>query len=63
MNEGREQLYGTQMADVRDGVAVPWPIEAPDAVDRRRALVGLEPLGEYIASFGKRNPTSTTEDS
>ncbi len=63
MNEGREQVYGTQMADVRDGVGVPWPIEDPDAVDRRRSSVGLEPLAQYAASFGEPRPSGGVLDS
>jgi len=51
MNEGREQLYGTQLADVRHGVAVPWPVEDPEQLDARRAAVGLEPFAEYAAQL------------
>jgi hypothetical protein len=47
MNEGREQLYGTQIADVEDGRAVPWPVESPDQLDERRERIGLEPFAEY----------------
>lgn len=50
-NEGREQLYGTQIADVRDGTVVPWPVEDPERLDARRAAVGLEPFAEYAARF------------
>lgn len=53
MNEGREQLYGTQMADVSGGIGIPWPIENASSLDSRRASVGLEPFAEYAASFGK----------
>lgn len=63
MNEGREQLYGTQMFDFRDGVGIPWPIEDVDAVDRRRASVGLEPLAEYAASFSSPLSHEGTTDS
>ena len=51
MNEGREQRYGTQLADVRDGMVVPWPVEDPDQLDARRAAVGLEPFFEYVAQW------------
>jgi Family of unknown function (DUF6624) len=51
MNEGREQLYGTQIGGVRDGVVTPWPIENPDDIDLRRASVGLEPFDEYAARW------------
>ena len=53
MNEGREQLYGTQMRIV-NGSAVPWPIEAGEVLDQRREQVGLEPLSEYVADFQQR---------
>ncbi len=52
MNEGREQLYGTQLADMRDGVVVPWSVENPDELDARRTEVGLEPFSEYVAQWG-----------
>lgn len=52
MNEGREQVYGTQMAGMADGSPYPWPIESADQVDQRRREVGLEPLADYIAGFG-----------
>lgn len=52
MNEGREQLYGTQMAGTENGRPYPWPIQAPDQVDQRRSAVGLEPLDDYINGFG-----------
>jgi hypothetical protein len=46
VNEGRTQVYGTQVAGVRDGAPLRWPCEDPDEVDQRRAGVGLPPLGE-----------------
>jgi Family of unknown function (DUF6624) len=51
MNEGRPQLYGTQIADVRDGHAVPWPVESPELLDERRARMGLEPFAEYASHW------------
>lgn len=44
VNEGREQVYGTQIAGVRDGAPVPWPCADPDRLNERRAEVGLEPF-------------------
>lgn len=49
VNDGRQQVYGTQIADVRDGAPLPWPCENPDRVDELRAEVGIEPFDEYIA--------------
>ncbi len=51
MNEGREQVYGTQIADVRDGNGVPWPVEDPANLDARRAAVGLSPFAEYCRNW------------
>ncbi|MFK0258009.1 DUF6624 domain-containing protein [Streptomyces sp. NPDC090445] len=49
VNEGREQVYGTQIAGVRDGAPVPWPCEEPGRMDERRAEVGIEPFTAYVA--------------
>ena len=51
MNEGRPQMYGTQVAAMEDGEAVPWPIEEPDRVDERRMSVGLPALREYLGHW------------
>ncbi|MGK5640356.1 DUF6624 domain-containing protein [Streptomyces sp. URMC 126] len=51
VNEGREQVYGTQIAGVRDGAPVPWPCEDPERMDERRAEVGIEPFAVYVAKF------------
>lgn len=44
--EGRPQWYGTKFEPIGDTLQ-PYPIEAPDEVDDRRAAVGLEPLAQY----------------
>ncbi|MFD7641457.1 DUF6624 domain-containing protein [Kitasatospora sp. NPDC059795] len=51
VNEGRKQVYGTQIAGVRDGAPVPWPCEDPERMDERRAEVGIPPFAEYVARF------------
>ncbi|MEU6056570.1 DUF6624 domain-containing protein [Streptomyces sp. NPDC047097] len=51
VNEGREQVYGTQIADVRDGSPVRWPCEEPERLDQLRAEVGIEPFEVYVARF------------
>ncbi len=51
VNEGREQVFGTQMRGDTDRRAVPWPIEDPGHVDERRAVAGLEPLADYRRQF------------
>ncbi|MET9866378.1 DUF6624 domain-containing protein [Streptomyces sp. NPDC006386] len=52
VNEGREQIYGTQIAGMReDGSPVPWPCAEPERVDELRAGVGIEPFEEYVARW------------
>ncbi|MFJ2744402.1 DUF6624 domain-containing protein [Streptomyces sp. NPDC087440] len=51
VNEGRKQVYGTQIAGVKDGAPVPWPCEEPERMDALRADVGIEPFAEYVAQF------------
>ena len=45
------QRYGTQGFCMGKGLWRPLPIEQPEKVDERRAMVGLPPLREYIESF------------
>ncbi|MFF3783031.1 DUF6624 domain-containing protein [Streptomyces sp. NPDC001933] len=51
VNEGRKQVYGTQIAGVTGGAPVPWPCEEPERMDELRAEVGIEPFDEYVAKF------------
>jgi len=51
VNEGRKQIYGTQIAGVKDGAPVPWPCEEPERMDELRAEAGIEPFDEYVAKF------------
>ncbi|MEU6918302.1 DUF6624 domain-containing protein [Streptomyces olindensis] len=52
VNEGRKQIYGTQIAGVRgDGSPIPWPCAEPERVDQLRASVGIEPFDEYVARY------------
>ena len=44
--EGRPQRYGTQ-GRCADGVWTPQDIEDPENVDKRRASLGMEPIGEH----------------
>ncbi|GGQ83084.1 DUF6624 domain-containing protein [Couchioplanes azureus] len=48
VNEGRRQIYGTQIAGVVDGAPVPWPCEDPEGMDERRAEVGLDPFLVHV---------------
>ncbi|MFJ9411418.1 DUF6624 domain-containing protein [Streptomyces sp. NPDC101393] len=52
-NEGRKQIYGTQIAGVKDGAPVPWPCEEPERMDELRAEVGIEPFDAYVAKFAR----------
>jgi len=45
--DGKPQLYGTQFRIVA-GALVPYPIEEPDQLDRRRAEAGLMPMEDYV---------------
>ena len=47
VNSGHRQVYGTQIAGVRDGEPVPWPCEEPDRMDELRAGVGIEPFAVH----------------
>ncbi|MGW1892535.1 DUF6624 domain-containing protein [Streptomyces sp. NPDC002004] len=51
VNEGRKQIYGTQIAGVKDGAPVPWPCEEPERMDELRAEVGIEPFDQYVSKF------------
>jgi hypothetical protein len=54
VNEGRKQVFGTQIMGVEDGVPVPRPIEDRERLDERRTEVGLEPFDQYTGRFAKR---------
>ncbi|GAA2789795.1 hypothetical protein GCM10010441_13700 [Kitasatospora paracochleata] len=51
VNEGQKQIYGTQIAGVREGSPIPWPCEDPEHMDERREEVGIPPFSEYVAQF------------
>ncbi|MFB8242853.1 DUF6624 domain-containing protein [Kitasatospora purpeofusca] len=51
VNEGQKQIYGTQIAGVKDGSPIPWPCEDPERMDERREEVGIPPFAEYVARF------------
>jgi hypothetical protein len=53
MNDGRDQLFGSQLVLDRDGALVPWPVDDPVAVDRRRARLGLPPFAEHAAAMAR----------
>jgi len=51
VNEGRPQVFGTQMRPDENEMPVPKPIEDPERLDERRAQVGLEPFDQYLREF------------
>ncbi|MEV7936948.1 MULTISPECIES: DUF6624 domain-containing protein [unclassified Kitasatospora] len=53
VNEGQKQIYGTQIAGVKDGSPIPWPCEDPEHMDERRAEVGIPAFAEYVAQFSQ----------
>jgi hypothetical protein len=55
--EGRPQVYGTQVGDMRDGRPIPWPIKDIESVDVRRLAAGLEPLEDYLRAFASPRPS------
>jgi hypothetical protein len=48
VEEGRKQIYGTEVTQGPDGIPRLYPLEDPESVDERRKLVGLPPLEEYL---------------
>lgn len=57
VNKGEAQLYGTQL-NIINGlyVAKPYKDGNEDAVNVKRAEVGLPPLADYITDVTKLNP-------
>jgi hypothetical protein len=51
MNDGREQLYGSQFVVDDDGELIPWHLDDPVKVDRRRQRLGLPPFAEHHAEM------------
>lgn len=52
LREGKKQIYGSQIHMEPNGEAWVSILEDPDNVDKRRAEVGLQPLGEYVQMWG-----------
>src|SRR6185503_4667422 len=50
VQNGRKQLYGTQLRRSANGSLEPLPIEDPKHVDLRRDAAGLPPLGQALCS-------------
>lgn len=50
-NQGKPQIYGTQVKRVTGGKLVPLPIEDEKNVDKRRFEVGLGTMDSYMKGF------------
>lgn len=48
LNAGLPQRYGTQFSGIKDGELVPYNIEDPENVNKRRSVIGLMPLEMYV---------------
>ncbi len=51
MNDGLDQLYGSQFVIGEHGELEPWPVDDPGAVDARRVRLGLSPFAEHAATM------------
>ena len=52
IGEGKKQIYGSQIGmDQKTHTYFVLPLEDPDNVDKRRAVVGLHPLAEYVSHW------------
>lgn len=52
IRQGRKQIFGSQLKKYDAGSLYQIrPLEDPENVDKRRAVVGLEPLQEYVAQW------------
>jgi hypothetical protein len=54
MHAGQPQRYGSQFVLDDGGALVAWPLDDPDAVDARRARLGLPPMGEHAEAMARR---------
>lgn len=53
LRQGRRQTYGSQISrDEETGAFYVSPLDDPDNVDERRAMVGLQPLQDYVSRWG-----------
>lgn len=52
LKQGKEQLYGSQVSwNLASGEYYVLPLADPDNVDKRRAMVGLQPLADYLSNW------------
>lgn len=48
MNEGREQLFGSQTFQAADGISYVWPVARMETLTQRRDSLGLPPMEDYM---------------
>jgi hypothetical protein len=51
MNDGRDQLHGSQFIVSATGDIEPWPVDDVAAVDTRRARLGLPPFAVHATAM------------
>ncbi|MGB3590063.1 MAG: DUF6624 domain-containing protein [Nonlabens sp.] len=52
LRQGKKQIYGSQVEmDPDTGIYKVSPIENPEEVDERRAMVGLGPIADYVSRW------------
>lgn len=54
--QGRKQLYGTQLVRLPNGALEPAPMEDPARVDLRRDAAGLPPLAQALCAARATSP-------
>ncbi|MCO4294172.1 hypothetical protein NF867_15020 [Solitalea sp. MAHUQ-68] len=52
IKQGKKQIYGTQVGLDNKGTYFLQPIEDPSKVNQLRAEIGLQPLNDYLKSYG-----------
>ena len=52
VNKNQKQIYGTQLSrDDKTGKFSPFPLKYPQAIDKLRKQMDLEPLADYVKNF------------
>jgi hypothetical protein len=58
LDEGRGQIYGSQVTPTAGRVTLVEPVADPARLDERRAKLGLQPICEYLAEFRDQGPAA-----
>jgi hypothetical protein len=54
LKQGKKQLYGSYILHLEDKRYIVAPMEEPEGVDKRRAMLGLGTMDEYLRNWGIR---------